>query len=477
MPFLVDSLTMELTRQQRDVHVVIHPQFDVVRDITGALQEVAAGRGRLDRGDRRTRSASRGCTSRSPGSREDDDAGAIEESLPTVLRDVREAVEDWHEDARPGARRSSTSSTGRRRRRCPSEEIAQGSELLRWLADDHFTFLGYREYRLEREDDDEMLRARARHRARHPARRPGHVGVVRQAAAAGRAEGAREDPAGAGQGQLAGDGAPPGLPRLRRRQDVRRERRGGRRAPVPRPVLQRGLHRVADPDPAAAREGRRGARPDRVRPAQPRRQGADGHARDLPARRAVPHPGRRAGADRRGGHARAGAPAAAAVHPPRHLRPLRLRAGLPAARPLQHHRPRAVLRDPQGAPRRRVRRVHRPGHRVDDGQRALRGPPAAGRGDRRRRHAPTSSAGSPRRPARGATTSSPPSSASTARSRARAWPASTSTRSRRPTRRTSSPRTGAVDLGRLEALAAAPTTRASTCPSTRSWTPGAARPG
>ena len=40
MPFLVDSLTMELSRQVRDVHVVIHPNFDVVRDITGALQQV-----------------------------------------------------------------------------------------------------------------------------------------------------------------------------------------------------------------------------------------------------------------------------------------------------------------------------------------------------------------------------------------------------------------------------------------------------
>src|SRR3954464_9887185 len=38
MPFLVDSLTMELSRQLHDVHLVIHPLFDVVRDITGTLQ-------------------------------------------------------------------------------------------------------------------------------------------------------------------------------------------------------------------------------------------------------------------------------------------------------------------------------------------------------------------------------------------------------------------------------------------------------
>ena len=41
MPFLVDSLTMELSRELRDVHVVVHPHFDVRRDITGGLLHVA----------------------------------------------------------------------------------------------------------------------------------------------------------------------------------------------------------------------------------------------------------------------------------------------------------------------------------------------------------------------------------------------------------------------------------------------------
>ena len=42
MSFLVDSVTMELTRQQREIHLVIHPQFEVVRDITGVLESVHA---------------------------------------------------------------------------------------------------------------------------------------------------------------------------------------------------------------------------------------------------------------------------------------------------------------------------------------------------------------------------------------------------------------------------------------------------
>ena len=42
MPFLVDSVTMELNRLGHNVHAVIHPQFAVERDITGELQHVHA---------------------------------------------------------------------------------------------------------------------------------------------------------------------------------------------------------------------------------------------------------------------------------------------------------------------------------------------------------------------------------------------------------------------------------------------------
>lgn len=40
MPFLVDSVTNELTRQNRGIHAVIHPQILVRRDLTGKLIEV-----------------------------------------------------------------------------------------------------------------------------------------------------------------------------------------------------------------------------------------------------------------------------------------------------------------------------------------------------------------------------------------------------------------------------------------------------
>lgn len=64
MPFLVDSVTNELTRQGRGIHVVIHPQVIVRRDLTGKLIEVLTPRPPPVT-SRTTRTPSPGSTSRS----------------------------------------------------------------------------------------------------------------------------------------------------------------------------------------------------------------------------------------------------------------------------------------------------------------------------------------------------------------------------------------------------------------------------
>ncbi|MDX2292951.1 MULTISPECIES: NAD-glutamate dehydrogenase [Streptomyces] len=146
MPFLVDSVTNELSRQGRGIHVVIHPQVLVRRDITGKLIEVLSTQihGELPHDalpeswihveiDRETDRA---------------DLKQITSDLLRVLSDVRETVEDW-EKMRDAALRIADG--------LPAEptasdlrptEVEEAQELLRWLADDHFTFLGYREYEL-----------------------------------------------------------------------------------------------------------------------------------------------------------------------------------------------------------------------------------------------------------------------------------------------------------------------------------------
>lgn len=151
MPFLVDSVTNELSRQGRGIHVVIHPQITVRRDVTGKLIEVLpseTGAKALPHDafveswihvevDRETDRA---------------DLKQITADLLRVLSDVRETVEDW-EKMRDAALRIAEE--------LPSEptaddlrdqEVEEARELLRWLAADHFTFLGYREYELTEND-------------------------------------------------------------------------------------------------------------------------------------------------------------------------------------------------------------------------------------------------------------------------------------------------------------------------------------
>ncbi|MER5811600.1 NAD-glutamate dehydrogenase [Streptomyces sp. NPDC002033] len=151
MPFLVDSVTNELSRQGRGIHVVIHPQVVVRRDVTGKLIEIL-GPDCDAHGPRTARPHDSLVESwiHVEIDRETDkaDLKQITVDLLRVLSDVRESVEDW-EKMRDAALRIADE--------LPAEptapdlreyELEEARELLRWLADDHFTFLGFREYNL-----------------------------------------------------------------------------------------------------------------------------------------------------------------------------------------------------------------------------------------------------------------------------------------------------------------------------------------
>ena len=157
MPFLVDSVTMELNAQHREVHMVVHPQVLVRRDVAGALEEVFTDSDSADRVDRSEMPHDVARESwmhieigreSSPAQREE-----LERALDKVLRDVREAVEDWpkmHSKALEIIEDLTQDPPP-----LPAEEVSEGQALLQWLADTHFTFLGYREYRLEDVPDDQ----------------------------------------------------------------------------------------------------------------------------------------------------------------------------------------------------------------------------------------------------------------------------------------------------------------------------------
>ncbi|MFB7764029.1 NAD-glutamate dehydrogenase [Streptomyces xiamenensis] len=170
MPFLVDSVTNELSRQERGIHIVIHPQVIVRRDIAGKLLEV------LDAGrDPFGPSATTYDPAELPADavteswihveidRETDreDLTRIEADLRRILSDVRESVEDWQKMRGAALRIADELPTEPKADELRSQEVEEARELLRWLAADHFTFLGYREYELTRHNgaEDDELRA------------------------------------------------------------------------------------------------------------------------------------------------------------------------------------------------------------------------------------------------------------------------------------------------------------------------------
>ncbi len=152
MPFLVDSVTAELSRHGRAIHLVVHPQLVVRRDIAGRLLEVSAATTSDAAGeDSVVESWMHIEIDREPDESERD---ALAADLDRVLRDVREAVEDWPKmQARAdqiAAEVDDDPPVG-----LDLLEVQEATELLRWLADAHFTFLGYREYVLQPGEDDE----------------------------------------------------------------------------------------------------------------------------------------------------------------------------------------------------------------------------------------------------------------------------------------------------------------------------------
>ncbi|MFD6799068.1 NAD-glutamate dehydrogenase [Streptomyces cyaneofuscatus] len=166
MPFLVDSVTNELSRQGRGIHVVIHPQVTVRRDVTGKLIEVLSGgpgtpktsKGRKDKDGKDVpaelpHDALVESWIHVEIDRETDraDLQQITADLRRVLSDVRETVEDWGK-MRDAALRIADDLPGEPLDDLADEEVEEARELLRWLAADHFTFLGYREYELKDSD-------------------------------------------------------------------------------------------------------------------------------------------------------------------------------------------------------------------------------------------------------------------------------------------------------------------------------------
>jgi glutamate dehydrogenase len=148
MPFLVDSVTAEINRRQREIHLLLHPVVQTWRDAQG---------NRIPRSD-----DSFGATVESTIhleiDRETDPAeiAQIRETLEQILGKVRAAVEDWRQmlsTLETDIAELDTSGPGF----MSKNEITESQRFLRWLQDGNFVFLGYRRYRFESRDGSDYL--------------------------------------------------------------------------------------------------------------------------------------------------------------------------------------------------------------------------------------------------------------------------------------------------------------------------------
>ncbi len=150
MPFLVDSVSLALTERALTLHFIAHPIIAVARDAAGLLRSVA----KRDPQDKKQKLES--FQHLEVDRIVDPQAlAALAAQIERSLRDVRVACADWGR-MRNAARTTAQDLTAMSARLDPND-LSETCALLAWMENRHFTFLGYREYRLRGRKGRESL--------------------------------------------------------------------------------------------------------------------------------------------------------------------------------------------------------------------------------------------------------------------------------------------------------------------------------
>jgi glutamate dehydrogenase len=148
MPFLVDSITAELSQLQINMHLFIHPILYTERDDDGNLlvlkdiknvSKIMLGAGMAE------------SVMQIHIDRQHSEEGReqIKKNIENILQDVRVAVEDWV----PMEHQLKELITDYQKKSFfLKTDVHEDIEFLNWLSADHYTFLGYREYLYEFEN-------------------------------------------------------------------------------------------------------------------------------------------------------------------------------------------------------------------------------------------------------------------------------------------------------------------------------------
>ena len=152
MPFVVDSINMELARQGYGIDLVIHPVIRVRRDSESKLIDV------LDPAEQASDALAESILHAEVVREPDRERLAqLRANVERVLGEVRAAVEDW--EPMRGRTRALIEELSVHPPPVAPDELEEVKEFLAWVARDNFTFLGYREYELVTEGETSGLKA------------------------------------------------------------------------------------------------------------------------------------------------------------------------------------------------------------------------------------------------------------------------------------------------------------------------------
>lgn len=147
MPFLVDTAIMELARQKINMHFIIHSShFRIVRNNKGSVVNVSGS----------DEPIVSGAVAEAPIyieiDRQEDDPeklNHIESCIRAVLADVRTAVYDY--DVMRQKINNAIDDLELNPAKLAQDQLSEAIDFLSWIDANHFTFLGYGEYKLVKE--------------------------------------------------------------------------------------------------------------------------------------------------------------------------------------------------------------------------------------------------------------------------------------------------------------------------------------
>jgi glutamate dehydrogenase len=154
MPFLVDSLRMEILRAGFNVHFMIHfGGFNVQRDEENRVVKIL----NIHEANTEKNQTSEAAIYIEIDKQSDPEIlQTLQDNLYRILTDVRKAVKDWKR-----MRERMEEALAELDKNPPpfaSIDVSESKDFLRWLLDNHFTFLGCRDYEIDENKEDIGLR-------------------------------------------------------------------------------------------------------------------------------------------------------------------------------------------------------------------------------------------------------------------------------------------------------------------------------